>query len=59
MGIQSGVTLTREEAIFKLREKILKLHEEALKLSLLSKTNEELEDGLEEQFHNYQILIEE
>jgi hypothetical protein len=56
MGVQSTIEITREEAQRKWIEIQLEKTKEALELVVLELDNTNLQDQLEEEFHNYMIV---
>ena len=55
MGIQSTIVLTRQDAEERLTLKLLKREEKKMGAFVSIKTNEEIENELDEDFHNFLI----
>ncbi|MDE5886424.1 MAG: hypothetical protein K2H46_02430 [Muribaculaceae bacterium] len=60
MGIKSTITYSREDAIYYIREALLKPYKEDIEYKLSKLSNKELEDAMEEhcesEFFNYEVV---
>lgn len=63
MGVKSTIKHSREDAIFYIREALLKPYKEDIEYKLSKLSNQELEDAMEEycpnEFYNYLVVDKE